>query len=76
MQITESFSADLLGRKSFEALTGEIPYISQYLYFCFHDPVWFKEDAGIGETRLGIFLGVSHHIVSLMSYWVFQQEEY
>ena len=36
----------------------------------FYDRVWFKEDAGLGETKLGRFLGVSHHIGSLMSYWV------
>ena len=39
--------------------------------FGFYDLVWFKEDAGVGETKIGIFLRVSHHIVSLMSYWVF-----
>ena len=32
--------------------------------------MWFKEDTGVGETKLGIFLGVSHYIGSLMSYWV------
>ena len=54
-----------------EALTGETPEISQYLGFGFYNRVWLKKDAGLGETKLGIFLGVSHHIGSLMSYWVF-----
>ena len=53
-----------------EALTGETPDISQYLDFGFYDWVWFKEDAGLGENKLGRFLGVSHHIGSLMNYWV------
>ena len=71
MKITASFVADLQVRTILEALTGETPDISQYLDFGFYDRVWFKEDAGLGETKLGRFLGVSHHIGSLMSYWVF-----
>ena len=69
MQITASFAADLQGRTPLEALTGETPDISQYLDFGFYDRVWFKEDAGLGETKLGRFLGVSHHIGYPMSYW-------
>ena len=71
MQIMASFATDLQGRTPLEALTGETPDISQYLDFGFYDWVWFKEDAGLGETKLGRFLGVSHHIGSLMNYWVF-----
>ena len=68
MQITASFAEYLQGRKPLEALTGETTEISKYLDFGFYDWVWFKEDAGLGETKLGRLLGVSHHIVSLMSY--------
>ena len=71
MQITASFLEYLQGRTPLEALTGETPDISQYLDFGFYDRVWFKEDAGLGETELIRFIGVSHHIGSLMSYWVF-----
>ena len=56
MQITASFASDLQGRKLLELLTGETPNISQYLGFGFYDWVWFKEDAVIGETKLGRFL--------------------
>ena len=70
MKITESFASDLQGRTSLEALTGEKTDISQYLDFGLYDRVWFKEYAGLGETKLGIFLRVSHHIGSLMSYLV------
>ena len=71
IQITALFTANLQRSTLLEALTGETPDISQYLDFGFYDRVWFKEDAGLGETKLGRFLGVSHHIGSLMSYWVF-----
>ena len=70
MQITASFAAYLQGRAPLEAMTGEILDIYQYLDFCFYDRVWFKEYAGVGETKLEIFLGFSHHIKYLISYWV------
>jgi hypothetical protein len=35
-----------------------------------YDLVWFKEDAGIGEIKIGRFLDVSHNIGSLMSYHI------
>ena len=66
MQFTASFASDLQGRTPLEALTGETPDISQYLDFGFYDRVWFREDAGLGETKLGRFLGVSHSVCSLM----------
>ena len=69
MQITASFVADLQVRILLEALTGETPDISQYLYFGFYNRSWFKEYAGLGETKLGTFVVFSHHIGSLMSYW-------
>ena len=70
MQITASFATDLQGRTPLEALTGETPDISKYLDFGFYDRVRFKEDSGLGEIKLGRFLGVSHSVGSLMSYWV------
>ena len=53
-----------------ELLTGETPEISEYLDFGWYDRVWYKEDAGLGETKLGRFLGTSHKVISLMSHWV------
>ena len=53
-----------------ELLTGETPDISEYLYFGWYDRVWYKEDSGVGETKIGRFLGPSHRVGSLMSYWV------
>ena len=70
MQITASFAADLQGSTPLEALTGETPDISQYLEFVFYAWVWFKEYSGLGETKLGRLLRVSHHIGYLMSYCI------
>ena len=70
MKITASFAANIQGRTPLEALTGETPDISQHLDFGFYDWVWFKEDSGLGETKLSRFLGVSYQVRYLMSYWV------
>ena len=53
-----------------ELITGETTEISEYLDFGWYNRVWYKEDAGLGETKIGRFLGPSHKVVSLMSYWV------
>ena len=70
MQIAALFAANLQGRTQLKTLTGETPDISKYLDFGFYDRVWFKENSGLGKTKLAIFLGVSHQVGSLMSYWV------
>ena len=48
--------------------TGETPEISKYLEFTFYDWCWYNDNAGLGETELGCWLGVSHRVGSLMSY--------
>ena len=68
MQTAALFSADLQVSTPLESLTGDTPDIFQYLDFGFYNRVWFKEYAGLREKKLGIFLGVSHNIVSLISY--------
>ena len=70
MRLTASYAGRLQGRTPLEAITGETPDISEYLDFGFYDLVWFKENAGLGETQLGRFLGVDHAVGSLMSYKV------
>jgi len=70
MSLTASFSGDLDGRTPVEYVTGETPDISEYLDFGFYDRVWYRDDAGLGETKLGRFLGISHQIGTLMSYWI------
>ena len=70
MNVTASNSGNLNGRTPLELITGETPDISEFLDFGFYDRVWFKVNAGVGETQLGRFLGVSSRVGSLMSYWV------
>ena len=41
-----------------------------FYYFAFYDQCWYKENAGLGETHNGKWLGVSHRIGPLMSYWI------
>ena len=38
--------------------------------FDFYGRVWFNQDSGVGETKLGRWLGVAYGYVSLMNYWV------
>jgi hypothetical protein len=51
-------------------VTGETVDISEYLDFGFYDHVSFKENAGLGATSIGRWLGVSQRIGGLMAYWI------
>ena len=70
MSITANSTFALEGRTPLEQLTGETPDITEYLDFGFYDWVWYKDNAGVGENSYGRWLGVSHRIGNLMSYWV------
>ena len=70
MQRTALDAGNLRGRTSLEKVTGETPDISDYLDFSFYDWCWYKNNAGLGESQIGRWLGVSHKQGSLMSYWV------
>ena len=70
MQLTASTEGKCQGQTPLEFITRETPDISEYLYFGWYDIVWYKEDAGIGDIKLGQFLGPSQKVKSLMSYWV------
>ena len=65
-----STSRHLNARIPLEQLTGEMPDISECNNFLFYDLCWYNNNAGLGETKLGRLLGVSHLVVSLMSYWI------
>ena len=68
---TSNSSRGLDGRCPLEKVTGETIDISEYLDFGFYDWVWYRENAGLGETKIGRWLGVSSHRVgTLMSFWV------
>jgi hypothetical protein len=58
------------GRTPLEIITGETPDISEYLDFEFYDWALFRSNAGLGEVELARWLGVSHRVGRLMSYWV------
>ena len=51
-------------------MTGETPEISEYIDFSFYDPCWYEENACMGETKMGRWLGVSNKTGSLMSFWI------
>ena len=67
---TSNSSRGLEGRCPLEKVTGETVDISEYLDFGFYDWIWYRENAGLGETKLGRWLGVSHRVGTLMSFWV------
>ena len=63
--------AGVLGRQTtIEPVTGETVDIYEYLDFGFYDQVWYHENAGLGERLPGCWLGVSHRVGILMSYWI------
>jgi len=57
-------------RTPMEIITGKRPDISEYLNFPFYCWVTFRQQAGLGELQLGRWLGVSHKVGMLMSYWI------
>ena len=74
MQCTVSTSRDLSGRTALEQLTGKTTEILEYLDFTFYDWYWYNDNAGLGEMKLGQWLGISHRVGSLMSYWILTQK--
>ena len=70
MQHTISQLVILNGRTPVDFVTGDITDISELLDFKFYDQRWYKQNAGLGETYIGKWLGVSHRIGPLISYWI------
>ena len=66
MQHTESYNGRLNGQTSIEKVTGNIPDISELPDFGFFDLCCFRENAVLGETLHGRWLGVSHIVGPLM----------
>ena len=58
------------GRTPIEEITGDTPDISEYMDFCFYDFIWYRNESGFGENKLGRWLGVSHMIGPAMAYYV------
>ncbi len=74
MQRTSTEAGGLRGACPLEQVTGETIDISEYLDFGFYDHVSFWDNAGLGEIQLGRWLGVSHRVGSLMSYWILTKQ--
>ena len=70
MQLTANKAGRMDTAIPLEVVSGETPDISEYLDFGFYDKVSYRENAGLGETKHGRWLGVSHKTGSLMCYWV------
>ena len=67
---TSSDAGDLRNWTPLERVTGDMVNISKYLDFGFYDWCWYHENARLGPTKLGRWLGVAHRVGGLMSYWV------
>ena len=59
---------------SLQDVTRKRPEISEYLDFGFYGHVYYKENDGLGMTAIGRWLGVSHRVDKLMSYWIVTQK--
>jgi hypothetical protein len=68
MQRTSTQAGGLRGACPLEEVTGETVDILEYLDFGFYDHLSFKENAGLGVTSIGRWLGVSHRVKGLVSY--------
>jgi hypothetical protein len=58
------------GRTPMEVITGCTPKITEYLDFGFYDWIQFRSIAGLGPIEIGRWLGVSHKIGQMVSYWI------
>ena len=67
---TSNDAADLKGRTPLKSITGDTVDISEYLDFSFYDWFWYHDNAGLGPTKLGRWIGVAHKVGGLMSYWI------
>jgi hypothetical protein len=70
MKPTSTQAGGLQGTCPLEELTGETVDTLQCLDFGFYDHVLHKENAGLGMTASGRWLGASHGVGELMSCWV------
>eukprot|EP00978_Attheya_sp_CCMP212_P008877 scaffold20848_cov68-Attheya_sp.AAC.1 len=68
--LTANSSRYSKGRTPLEIITGCTPEITEYLDFGFYDWVQFRSNAGLGPIEIGRWLGVSHKVGQMMSYWI------
>jgi hypothetical protein len=70
LQRTSTQTGSLCGECPLQEVAGKTVDISEYLDFGFYDHVSYKENAGLGPKLNERWLGVSHRVGGLMSYWV------
>src|SRR6056300_696374 len=70
MNVTINYSKYSDGRVPLEVITGITVDISEYLDFTIYGWVFFRTDVGLGTNEIGRWLGVSHRVGPLMTYWV------
>lgn len=70
MQRTFSRTGRLDACVPLERITGETIDISEYLDFGFYDWVWYHENAGLGERKIGRWLGIPTRVGSAMTYQI------
>ena len=72
MQRTHLRANRVDGGVPLQNVVGETVNISNYLEFGFYDRVWFRDNAGLGEQKLGRWLVVAEHVGSIMTYHILQ----
>ncbi|CAJ1933595.1 unnamed protein product [Cylindrotheca closterium] len=70
MNVTVNYSKYSDGRVPLEIITGITPEITEYLDFTIYGWVFFRSDGGLGVNHIGRWLGVSHRVGPMMTYWV------
>ena len=73
MSMTHTSSGGMDGSIPITNVTGETADISEYLDFGFYDQVWYMDNAGLGPTYPGRWLGVSETHGNLMCYWILNE---
>ena len=64
---------DTFNKTLFSIVVGDTPDISEYTDFAFWDWVWVIDGAGLSETILAKFVGVTHSIGNAMSYHLLKE---
>ena len=57
-------------RTPLEIITGETPDLSEYLDFLLYDWFTYQNNARLGVPEVGQWMGVSHRVSQMMSYWI------
>ena len=70
LNITTNSSRYSKGRTPLEIITGVTPDISEWMDFHIYEWVYYRTNAGLGPRELGRWLGVSHRVGRLMTYWI------